>query len=114
MTDGADATGGAVFPHLTTDGGHSDMDVTRCLEIRIVCIGPDIALHLITCETCGNEDHLIHLAITIPVIDGEIGIGGGFQLLQCLFHRTVTIIIVTAFDFLANLKRTIDIELQVE
>ena len=80
----------------------------------MICIGPDIARQLIAREPRCDEHHLIHLAVAIPVVNGEVGGSDGFQLLQGLSHRIVTVI--TAFTGIgvdADLKGTIDVELEV-
>ena len=116
MTDGANTTAVTVTPQFTTDGFIFDRDITWSLVKRIGCRGPDIAFDLISTETCCDENYLIHLTITIPVIDGEVGICRKLQFIHGLSHRIITIISarVCGFRFGGDLNRTIDIEPEVE
>ena len=75
MADSADAAGTSVFPQLTADRiiihchttGHADC------RIEIAGIRPDIAfLRLISAQAGSNIDHLIHLAVPVPVIGREV------------------------------------------
>ena len=92
MNDGTNATQSVVTPLFTTDGRHLDRQVAGGLQIRVTGVGPDITSDRVTGITRSHKDHLIHGTITRPVVDREVCICRGRELLKGLFYGIVTIV----------------------
>ena len=77
MTDDADATGGIAHPQFTAGGITGDgMAVLRADGREAARGGPDVAFifnrRLIAAIAGIDIDHLLHMAVAVPVIDGIV------------------------------------------
>ena len=117
VTDGADAARGAVFPQLTTDGIviHNHIAWHGDGGKEIAGVGPEIAcLDLIATKAGSDIDHLIHLAIAVPVVGREIGT----RLCHSLGSLVDGVFAIVGLSITSgngiDLNWTIDVELEVE
>ena len=116
MEDGTDTARLVVLPQLTGNRRYLCIDTSwQCHSKGPTRIRPDIASFLITSIARNDKKHLIDFAITIPVVDREIGLLRLTQLLNCCPQNIFAIIRTYMPSSLQiDLHRSVDIKLDIE